>query len=811
MKLVKRTGLILLVIVVIMLVFARLYLDYPLPEYEGELTLKGLQEPVEVFFDEYAVPHIYAANEQDLFFAAGYIMARERLFQMTVTAATVEGRLSELFGKSQLENDIFLRTWGIAKAAKLAVENMAPQTRDLVDASVAGVNRYIDDVGSDLPVEFKLLGIKPIRWEAKHATGYGKLMAYFLNQSWYPEILYGQIRYMFGDDKMKELRPFVSDEASDALPPSAFDFRSLWEMMSVADAGIRKLNGMRGGHLGSNNWVIGGERTVSGKPILANDPHLEFSQPAKWYEMHLVGGRFNVSGACLTGIPLVVLGQNNSCAWGFTNLMTDDVDFYLETINPQDPNQYLYDGEWRDIEGRKETIAVKGAADTTIVIRQTHHGPIISDIHYLLKESPQVLAFRWVGHEVTDEITALMKLNLMSNWDEFTEATKTFAAPGQNVVYADVEGNIGWRPMVWIPTRKGAEALVPLPGESSEWDWQGFVPYEELPYKFNPPDGLIITANHQTISNDSYYVSNLWIHPSRYERIAERLGSLDKISPDDVAGTQLDVVSPYARETAQHFVGAYQAESLGNDTNLNHAIELLRDWDGSFDIESTAATLFSCAQLKLMENIYADEMSLMGDRFFTGWIGPVGAAGNWSLSMRNLKTVLERGGSSWVDNVETTGHEELLNEILRQSLEEGVREVESLLGPSPHSWAWGKIHTLSHPHTIGNISGFLDGLFDFNVGPFPSGGSSTTINNGEYKMSAPFDQIVGASFRRIVDFSNFDRTRFILPTGQSGLPKSPHYADQAELYINGQYRTTYYGDEQVRDMGLRHLVINPVQ
>ena len=786
------------------------YLHSSLPPYEGHLKISGLKEEVEVFFDDYAVPHVYAKNETDMFFTAGYLMARERLFQMTVNAATSEGRLSELFGESQLKSDIFLRTWGIPKIAEELVNYVRPESRKVLETFCNGVNAYIDEIGSDIPVEFKLLRIKPIRWEPKHVTGYARLMAYSLSQSWYPEMMLGQVAYMFGEQKALELWPVAPDESPESLPTVALDLAPVWEAMSVADENIRGLLGTAGGHLGSNSWVVSGARTKSGKPILSNDPHLGMTQPSIWYEMHLVGGKYDVSGVCFPGTPFVILGQNRNAAWGFTNLMADDLDFYLEKVNPDNPNQYYHDGKWKDMMLREEAIFTKDGKKHTLLIRATHRGPVISDLHPLAREGERVISFRWTGHDMSDEVDAFLRLNTMKNWHDFSEAVARFTVPGQNIIYADIKGNIGWRPAVRIPKRKGGETLVPLPGETSEYDWKGFIRSSAMPWLFNPSAGVIATANNRTFSDDfPYYVSSLWHEKSRYDRISELLEGRSDLTVDDMAAIQQDVVSPFGRDIAPYFIKVFENETVEKGSNLQYAINVLGEWAGGFESESVGGLIYSTVMLELLEAIYADEMALIGDNFFSAWIGPVGARGNWAISLRNLRAVLERGGSSWVDDVNTPDRVEDLDEITRKAFRSAVAELETRLGPSPGYWWWGRLHTLTHVHTIGRAKPFLDRLFGFNVGPFESGGSSTTINNGEYTLSAPFRRVVGPSFRRIVDLSDMNSSQIVLPTGQSGVPRSPHYADQAPLYMSGRYRTTFMDEATVRNTGFRKLVLNP--
>lgn len=805
------TKIVLIVVSLVFLVFlfGWLYLDYPVPQYEGEMVLDGLTESVEVYFDDYAVPHVYAQNEHDLFYASGYIAARERLFQMTVTAAAVEGRLSELFGEQSVPDDIYLRTWGIPRMATILAENMHPDAKTISTHFCDGINAYIDAAGHDLPIEFKLLRIEPLKWSPVDVVGFVRLMGHNLTFSWQPEIILGQVAYMFGEERLRQLWPYQPDDHPLISGDPQFHWGPLWQVLAEREESLRQRLQVEGTHLGSNNWVISGSRTASGKPILANDPHLPFSQPARWYEMHLVGGRFNVSGACLAGIPVPVLGQNASAAWGFTNLMVDDVDFFVETTNPENSNEYLYDGQWYPMDLREETISVKGEKNVNFTARETIHGPVISDIHSLLTggslgiDDNRVVTMQWGGYQTSDEVYSILRLNLMESWDDFVESARYFAVPGQNVVYADTAGNIGWRPFVRIPIRKGGANLIPTPGTSSEWDWKGYVPFEELPFKLNPDNGIIITANNQVIDDSfPYYVSAFWEDPSRANRIWEILGDRQTVTIEDVKAAQIDVVSPFAREVARYFVSAYDGHDAAGDVNLQIAVQLLRSWDGDHAVGSAAAAVFNTAFLRLLRNVYGDEMDLMGDGFYRGWLALA------SMSQKNIRHLLADNSESWFDDV-TTSALESQAEILRRSLTEGVRDLEVRLGPDPNNWRWGELHQLTHLHSVGGSIPILGRLFGLNVGPFEFGGANTTVSNGEYLLNSPFDVVNGPSFRRIVDFSRLDNTQFIIPTGQSGVPGSPHYSDQASLYHSGGYRTTYFSQETVKTSGFRRLVLSP--
>lgn len=789
-------------IVVISVFVGKLYFHHTLPVYKGTVSLGGIEDTVEVFTDSYGTPHIFADNEHDLFFTAGYIAARERLFQMTAAAAAVRGELALLYGDDLLKSDIYLRTWRIPEMAEKMYSVLSSEDKEILISFCGGINACIDEMGSDLPVEFKILGIKPIRWRPQDVAGYERLMAHELESSWKPEIVYGAILEYFGENKLRELLP----EDHDYLPTIAeTDRRDFYQTIFSAvwdeEMTIRNLLGNASPDFGSNNWVLAGNRTYSGKPILANDPHLEFTQPAKWYEMHLKGGRFNVSGVYLAGIPLPVIGQNEHCAWGFTNVMTDDIDFFTEKIHPENPHLYLHGDEWKEMELITETIPLKGGRDTTITVRKTVHGPVISDIHSLLKNSDNVLSMSWTGHKSSKDIQSIIHLNLIENWEDFSSAISEFCAPGQNMIYADADGNIGWRPAVHIPIRKNGEMLIPRPGHDPDYDWKGWVPFNKMPYVYNPKSGVIATANNKTVGDEfPYYISNLWADPSRIQRINHRLSEIDKATIDDMKSIQLDLVSPFN----QTMLPLVLSLENGNETgNMKKVFSMLADWDGNEEAGSAEAMIFQSFTLHVIRNIFGDELSLLGPNFLDAFIGVR------YLNMRTLRKMLFDGTATWFDNIETKDVVETCEIILQNSLEDAVTELEEKLGSDPSVWAWGKLHSITHPHSMGKVK-ILNWLFGFNVGPFESGGSSRTVRAGGYKYTKPYKQTAGASMRRIVDFNNLNETQFILPTGQSGLHHSPHYDDQALMYNAGEYRTTWFDENFIRNSdAFRHLIVVP--
>ena len=777
------------------------WLHHPLPRYEGEQSLSGLMASVDVYTDEYGVPHVFAENEDDLFFTAGYLAARERLFQLSTVALTVRGELSSALGDDLLGSDIYLRTWRIHATAKKMIAVMEPENKKIFDTFCDGINARIDEVKNDPPIEFKILGIDPPYWDPTIVAGYARIMAHELQGSWEPEIVYGAVASYFGVEKLTELipgytagLPFIADNDFGQLKP-------VFDEIIAQEFSLRDMFGKHNADIGSNNWVVSGQLTASGKPFLANDPHLAFTQPPRWFEIHLKGGRFNTSGICIAGIPIPIIGQNENVAWGFTNSMVDDVDFFVETINPDNPNEYLSGDKWLPMEIVEESIPLKDGSDTTITIRMTHHGPIISDIHGLLKGKNVAMSMAWTGHWITTEMDAWVKLNTMKNWDNFSAGVRLFGVPGQNIIYADDEGNIGWRPAVYIPIRKEGFSMIPRPGHDPAYDWQGRVPFEEMPYLYNPKKGFISTANNKTIDDSfPYYISGLWADPSRAEQIQRRLSTLDKMTMDDMKSIQLDHTSPFAQEVLPYIWLAEMGDETGN---LKRAFEFLKEWDGVEDVNSEAALLFHATMRNLVLNLYGDELALLGEKYLEAYTGLK------YLVHRKIREVLKTGESSWVDNITTPTHVETLNEIMVKSVADAVIELENNYGVNVSNWKWGDAHTLTHPHMLSDVK-FLNWFFKLDVGPFRSGGSDKTPNAGGYSFNKPYHQTAGASMRRIVDFNNMNETQFILPTGQSGIPSSPHYRDQADMYHSGEYRTTWFEEGFIRsDKKFRHLVLNP--
>ena len=786
--------------VLVVVVFVE-WLRHPLPILDGEIKIPSLTNKVDVYTDEYGVPHVYAETESDLFFAAGYIAARDRLFQLSMVSLAVRGGLASVLGPEYLKTDIYFRTWKINDVAEKMINKMDEDNKRIFQRFCDGINFRTDEVVNDLPLEFKILGFKPDKWSPVTVAGYARMMAHEMSGSWKPEVVFGAVEAYFGIEKLKELFP----EKGIDYPIIAHDKRikttHLYSNVLNSEYQIRNLFGDFSADIGSNNWVVGPSRSETGHAFLANDPHLAFTQPPRWYEIHLIGGRFDVSGVCIAGIPLPVIGQNQRTAWGFTNSMVDDLDFFIEEINPNNINEYKHNNEWLLITSKKEKFSVKGKPDTSINIRSTHHGPIISDIHPLSKNNSQVLSMSWTGHWVTNELDAWVQLTTMKNWSDFSNALSKFGVPGQNIVYADIEGNIGWRPAVFVPIRREGFSMVPRPGWDKSYDWNGKVPYEEMPFQYNPPKGFISTANNRTIDETfPYYLSGLWADPSRASRIEEMLSEDKKYTMKDMKSIQLDYTSNFSKEILPHILS-----SMGNSKSVAHtrAKRFLEEWNHIESINSEAALVFHSITNEIIKNIYYDELSLLGENYFQTFVGLK------YITKRSLRSILKGNVSSWVDDINTRNKIETLDEIIKRSSVIGVDNIIETYGPNWSNWKWGKAHSLTHKHLLGGNK-YLNYLFSLNIGPYLSGGSDVTPNAGGYSLTKGFKQTSGASMRRIVDFSDLNNTQMIIPTGQSGLHDSPHYGDQASLYHSGQYRNTSFEEDHIKNSGrFKHLELYP--
>ncbi len=795
----------LLLVVVVSLVLVAIGSAYYLltrclPVLDGTVQVRGLTRPVEVYRDDFGVPHIVAESEHDLMLAAGYVQAQDRLWQMDFLRRVAAGRLSEILGSKTLEADRVLRLLGLFEAARMNADSLDPVSAALLQAYAEGVNAYIDENRHNYPIEFVLLDYTPEPWKPEHTLSIAQLMAFQLCMGWMMDVTYGRIIDTVGLQKAREIFPEYPDDAPvivgspsvraaagdstwSVAAPSSLSCREahLLETFVRGTAQVRKLLGFGDGAGASNNWAVAGSRSVSGKPLLANDPHLGLAAPSIWYEMHLKGGRLDVTGFAMAGVPLIVLGNNRRVAWGFTNVMTDDADFYRERLN--DKGEYYFNGQWRPLGVRREMIEIRDSAYVILHVQSTHRGPIVSEAYDSIRASSDAISFQWLAHRKNESVRAILGMNLASNWTEFREATRFFQAPGQNVVYADVDGHIAYQCMSGIPIRRNGNGIGLQDGTTDQYDWRGTVPFDELPYALDPPTGFLASANNKVAGDGSHrYVGNYWEHPSRAKRIVEFLSRREVFSTDDFKQLQGDEYSHHAAEVLPYVLAACENDSLFRKPEAGSSVPyetylFLKHWDRRMDRGSRGAAIFSVFFQKLIRHTYGDEM---GENLYEAFLR-FGA-----IPFRVTTRLLDNRTSSWWDDQRTDVREDREG-IIRRSLVEAMADLTGRISPEPAAWTWEKLHTVTIEHPIGKQKP-MDHLF--NVGPVPVGGSSNTVNKTQYNLSdSTFKTVWGVSMRRIVDLADPLHPQTILSLGQSGQVFSPHYSDQFDRWLRGQYKT----------------------
>jgi penicillin amidase len=762
--------------------------------YEGINSQLSLSEDVEVFFDDYGVPSVFAENDSDMFKVAGYIGARDRLFQMAFMKYAYKGQLSLVVNDTLFAEDRFLRTLGFEKTAKKTFDKVPPEIMKHLEDTCYGINAYVESLSpSEYPLEFKLLQIKELPvFEPLDIIALSTMMAWELQGGWDSELFFGAINEQLGPEYLAEILPaykkdYVTIASNDVLLKSYQQFAS-------DTKGLRSLLKTDRQGYGSNAWAVSGSKTVSGQPLLANDPHLAYNQPPWWYEIRLKSDNFNFGGYGLYGFPLPVIGHNEYIGWGFTNVMTDDMDFYIESLN-EDQTQYYVDGEWRDLLIEEEEITLKSGDIRKITIRSTHRGPIVSKIHRDAKALNKAISFQWTEYDAFDETTGLFMLAQASNWEEFSEASKMFGAPGQNWTYADKEGNIGWRPSSKVPIRLDAEMLIPFDGTTTKHDWQGYIPFDEMPYSFNPDKGYISNGNNKIVGDEyPYYISRYWADPSRGEQIDRRLRIDTKFDVDDMKSVLNDITSPFGQEYAPLFIANY---TQGFSAEGDKIYDMLKGWDGVESIDSGATVAFHAVYLQLVQNLFQDELYSFGNDSFDTF---------YSLKyIRSLaiRKTFDGEATLWVDNV-LTDEQETLNDIVNKSFHYAHVFLAENYG-NPKDLSWGQVHQVTYRHRL-DKDPLVKRLINFSVGPYPMAGSGMTPRAASYSVSEPFNVRAGSSMRRVIDFSNFDNGYSILPTGQSGLFRSQHYDDQTEMYNAGEFKPFKFSYDAINDTKSSKLI-----
>ncbi|MGW6279899.1 penicillin acylase family protein [Kribbella sp. NPDC055071] len=784
------------------------------PQYNGTIELEGLDADVNVIRDANGIPQVYADSPSDLFAAQGYVQAQDRFFEMDFRRHVTSGRLSELFGADALETDKFVRTLGWRRVAEKELGLVSPSTRQYLDDYARGVNAYLSThSGSGLSLEYAVLSLKgtdyhPEPWTAADSLAWLKAMAWDLGgnmdeemtrtkllaafparniESLYPQYPYDRNASIMSTGSVGADGKFaVTSPASTELKRGMLTqglLKSLDTVQKVAK-GLPELLG-QGDGIGSNSWVVSGDHTTTGKPLLANDPHLGATMPGIWSQIGLHCNTitkvcpYDVSGFSFSGLPGVVIGHNNAISWGFTNLDPDVQDLYLERI---DGNNALYDNHWRPMVTREETFKVAGQdKPVKITVRETRHGPLISDVGDDQREVGQIaakqgksaqpygVALQWTALSPGRTADALFAINRAQNWTQFRSAAQLFQVPSQNLVYADTDGHIGYQAPGLIPIRNAGNGNWPAPGWDPRYRWTGYIPFDSLPTELDPADGIIVTANQAVVpSTYKYYLTDDWDYGYRSQQITDRIKAAGKLDANAMASIQLDT-----KNRAAEMLVPYLLQIGIDDAFDKQGQDTLRNWDFTQPADSAAAAYFNVVWRNLLDLTFHDQLP----------------EGTWpdggSRWFEVIHTLLSQPNSTWWDDLGTP-QKENRDDILREALVDARTEITQKMAREPENWQWGRLHKLTLTNqTLGKSGiGLVDRLF--NRGPYELGGGTSIVDATAWDASEGYTVTATPSMRMVVDLSDFDKSRWVNLTGVSGHAFSPNYTDQTKLWVKGE-------------------------
>ncbi len=805
---------ILVFLTVIVTAYGYSVLRRSLPPGQGAFELPGLQSTVEVILDENGVPHIYGSSDEDLVRVLGYMHARDRLWQMDLTRRAASGRLAELFGERAYDIDVFQKVIGLERTAEKIVKNLDKDTLGLLKAYSEGVNQYIIGDAPEYPsVEFRVLGYQMKPWTPTDSLTVSRMTGWQLSRNWNTEALRSAIAAERGEEAMWDILPKHTGPGPYIIPPQEKKygksgrreepsrekharFRNIesedWPALLDISHSLRKMTGrVTSTAASSNSWVVSPSKTASGGAILSNDPHLDLMMPGVWHEAHLHGDELDVAGVSFPGTPVIVLGHTPYVAWGATTTMADTQDLYIIITDETHPGKYLYDGNWRPFEIIEETVKVKtstGMEERKVEIRSTVHGPVIND-HVEMPEGLPPVALRWTGHEISDEVKALMGMAKARDANEFLKALEGLKAPIQNWVYADREGNIGYIAGGLLPKRKKGEGLMPVPGDDPDYAWDGFVPFDELPQLTNPSSGYIATANNKVAPEEDYpyIVSYEYTPPYRAMRIVEVLEEAEDVTAGEMTELQMDTKFLHGKRLAPCFIEAYEKTKSGDqsDERLGQLVDILREWDYSTPADSVATAFFNEAYRQAFKLTYKDEVS---DSIWKVIREERTAYNGFDNGIENDFALF--------DDRRTGDRVEGRDEILRKAMVEAVGVLEEQFGEDVKDWQWGKMHTVLFDHPFGGQHALLRKIFS--AGPYSLPGSRDTVNNGYFRWwNNPYEVYEGPGMRHVVDYGDFSSARMTIVPGQSAHRLSEHYSDQVEDWVNGGYHSMPMEREKV--------------
>ncbi len=753
-----------------------------LAQVEGEVKVAGLKEPVEVLRDRWGVPHIYARNADDLFFAQGFVAAQDRLFQIDLWRRAGVGETAEVVGKEGLRADRFARLLRYRGDMDAEWASYAPDARRIATAFTKGINACIDHIADRLPIEFQLLGARPKKWRPEDCLG--RMSGIIMSRNFQTELARAELVAAVGAEKARRIAP--TSPPREYAPAPGLDLAGIDRSILAGYNAALKAPPFKLGGDGSNNWAVDGTLSVSGKPLLASDPHRAITLPSLRYLVHLNAPGWNVIGSGEPGLPGVAIGHNERVAWGFTIVGTDQADLYVEETNPDDATEYRVGDRWEKMKVVREKAAVRGERrPAELELRFTRHGPVIHED----ARRHRAYALKWAGGEPGGAAyLASLALDRAKDGRDFVAELKRWKAPSENMVYADVEGNIGWVAAALTPVRKGWDGLLPIPGAQGAYEWQGFLPLRELPQAHNPASHFVATANHNILpAGYRPAVGYEWAPPYRFARIKERLGGKKKFTPEDFQAIQHDNTSL----PGLALVRLLKAVDV-QDQELQPYVELLAGWDGVLSVGSRAGALYGAWLGELLDGFYRPHVPARLLDF---------AAARGGVPV--MLAALERPDAAWFGDRPAEGRDRLLRATFRKA----VGRVRKLLPGDEKEWSWGRLHTTTFRHPLSALGPAYAKAFD--LGPVPRGGDAHTPNAATH--NARFEQMSGATYRHVFDLADWDKGVATSAPGQSGQPGNPHYADLLPLWQKGDYFPLAFSRARVEQVTSHRLKLTPAE
>jgi len=782
---------VILVISLLLLITGYFFINTLKPIYEGSLNLAGIQSETTVKFDDYGVPHIYAENEEDAMRSLGYVHAQDRLWQMELLRRIAPGRLSEMFGEKTVKNDLFFAGLGIEEYSKVTVENLNKNDSSykMAMAYLEGINQFIED--GPTPIEFYILGLKKNKFDLIDTYNIFGYMAFSFAMAHKTDPVLSMIQSKLGDPYLNELGLEIPTNTTHIK-----NFNQNTAEISVTINQVLKQSPVSS-FIGSNSWIVAPEKSSTGKVLFSNDPHMGFSSPGVWYEAHIVTPNFESYGYYLGGVPFPLLSHNREFAYGLTMFENDDISFYQETNVEGDTSKYLFKGEEKNYQTTEKIIKVKDAEDVTLTMKTSIHGPIMNELIETIN-SKNPIAMNWIYTKRKNQLLkALYNMSRANGIDDFKKYASLIHAPGLNIMYGDAKGNIAWWAVGQLyKFSENTNSKLILDGASGKHEIVEYLDFSQNPQAINPSWHYVYSANNQPDSIANILYPGYYLPEDRARRIVELLEPKNDWSKADFKEMLLDTKSPIAEELIA--IIAKNIEGSLTSENEIEALKILKQWDGNYTKESVAATIYLKYTYQFFNNTFKDEI---GDAIFKDFI-------NAHIMERMLAEQHHKEESIWWDDI-TTSTKEDKKTILTRSFSEAITELEHQLGPNLNSWTWNRVHTLKHPHPLGTVA-VLDALFKFNVGPFEVDGSKEVINNLQFDLdeSGLYKTAAGPSTRRVVDFADIENSMSILPTGNSGNPFSPHYKDQAEMYVKGKYRKMKMNPDEIEQVSTK-LIFTP--